>query len=285
MTAYPSAETDRGTLVLADARLGAAQLDGESVDLAFFGPPYNSASLGATGNEEIRSASDYCEWMSALFAELARVLKPDGSVVIELGLSWQPGAKVRAHDGIQFLAQLLSRGDWLLVQDFYHYTPDFREQRADLVVDPRIRLKSSVTTLWWLSRSPDVTADYRDVADYGNSLTGIGSNLVTVHESSMDYEFVESSEGASHRDRMPLNAARFFIQLLTTTDQVVLDPFAGFGTTPVACELLGRRWRGFEHDEARFEEAARRLDAFGARYLSGRREAQGDRPDGGVGAS
>lgn len=259
MTAHPTFETDRGTLTLRDARAGVSELERDSVQLAFFGPPYNSASLRSTGNDDMRTADDYCKWMSTLFEELGRVLKPDGSVVMELGLSWLPAQKVRAPDGLQFLAQLLSRGDWLLVQDLYHYTPAFREQREDLVVDPRIRLKSEVTTLWWLSRTPDVAADYREVADYGNSLTGVGSNLLTVHESPADYELVESSDAASHRDRMPLNLARFFITLLTRPDQVVLDPFAGFGTTPVAAELLGRQWRGFEHDEGRFQEAARRL--------------------------
>jgi DNA modification methylase len=42
----------------------------------------------------------------------------------------------------------------------------------------------------------------------------------------------------------------FFIRLMTVPGQVVLDPFAGTGTTAVAAERLGRQWLLTELDPA-----------------------------------
>ena len=51
-----------------------------------------------------------------------------------------------------------------------------------------------------------------------------------------------------HPARFPIALPRFFIQLMTTPGQIVLDPFAGTCTTAVAAEHLGRRWLMAESD-------------------------------------
>ena len=45
---------------------------------------------------------------------------------------------------------------------------------------------------------------------------------------------------------MPVALADFFIRMLTTSGQYVLDPFAGSNTTGAAAERLGRRWIALE---------------------------------------
>ena len=49
-----------------------------------------------------------------------------------------------------------------------------------------------------------------------------------------------------HPARMPAGLAGFFIKLLTTPGDLVLDPFAGSNTTGYAAEILGRKWVGIE---------------------------------------
>jgi DNA methylase len=76
--------------------------------------------------------------------------------------------------------------------------------------------------------------------------------------------------------RFPEQLVGVFVDRLTVPGDVVLDPFAGFGTTPVVAESLGREGWGVELDGARaafarsrvqtperiFEGDARALDAL-----------------------
>lgn len=52
-----------------------------------------------------------------------------------------------------------------------------------------------------------------------------------------------------HPARMPGRLAEFFVQFLTESDDLVLDPFAGSNTTGAIAEGLGRPWIAIEQDE------------------------------------
>ncbi len=52
----------------------------------------------------------------------------------------------------------------------------------------------------------------------------------------------------THPARMSMGVANFFIQFLTSTGDLVMDPFAGSGTTLFAADLLRRNWLGCEID-------------------------------------
>jgi len=43
--------------------------------------------------------------------------------------------------------------------------------------------------------------------------------------------------------------------MFTRQGDLVLDPFAGYGSIPLVCELFGRRWIGIEIDPVKFEVA------------------------------
>jgi site-specific DNA-methyltransferase (adenine-specific) len=52
------------------------------------------------------------------------------------------------------------------------------------------------------------------------------------------------------------------IKILSYKNDVILDPFAGSGTTLVAAEILGRRWLGIELSPNYGEVAKKRVKAF-----------------------
>lgn len=64
-----------------------------------------------------------------------------------------------------------------------------------------------------------------------------------------------------HEAQKPVSVMEYLIRLTTIENQVVLDPFAGSGTTAVACKNLNRRFVCFEIDSAHQKTAERRVAA------------------------
>lgn len=63
-----------------------------------------------------------------------------------------------------------------------------------------------------------------------------------------------------HPARMPVGLAAFFIELLTDTDDIVFDPFAGSNSTGYAAEILGRKWISMEIKEDYARQAEIRFE-------------------------
>jgi adenine specific DNA methylase Mod len=83
----------------------------------------------------------------------------------------------------------------------------------------------------------------------------------TRHDNSiMVNDVMSGGEEKSHHDWQQSQAeAQYWIDKLTTKGQIVCDPFLGGGTTAAAAKLLGRKWVGFEIDEATARIAAGRV--------------------------
>jgi site-specific DNA-methyltransferase (adenine-specific) len=47
------------------------------------------------------------------------------------------------------------------------------------------------------------------------------------------------------------------LDMFSKAGDAVLDPFAGFGSVPLVCEMFSRRWVGFEIDPKKFDEAVK----------------------------
>jgi site-specific DNA-methyltransferase (adenine-specific) len=74
------------------------------------------------------------------------------------------------------------------------------------------------------------------------------------------YEFNKNGLGAApHPTTKPMPLMRELVNDFTRPGDLVLDPFAGSGSTGVACRMLGRRFVGWERDPTYFEIACRRL--------------------------
>lgn len=74
-------------------------------------------------------------------------------------------------------------------------------------------------------------------------------------------DFGRLTSGREHPTMKPLPLLMELVELFTDPDDLVLDPFAGSGTTGVACLRLGRRFIGIEKDATYHALAVERMTA------------------------
>lgn len=250
------------------------------VDLIFTSPPFPLNRKKKYGNLQ---GDAYVEWLAGFADSFRKVLKPKGSIVIELGNAWEPGKPSMSTLALKALLALLEKGNFTLCQQLIWYNPARLPSPAQWVNIERIRLKDAYTHLWWMSKTDRPHADNRRVlTEYSASMkellakqkynTGkrpsqhnigeksfltnnsgaIPSNVITMantHSNSEYQEYCREHKLQPHPARMPSGLAEFFIKFLTKPDMLVLDPFGGSNTTGAAAEKLGRRWVSIEPNE------------------------------------
>ncbi len=88
-----------------------------------------------------------------------------------------------------------------------------------------------------------------NVIDFGPEDPKLPRSLLKFTGTSWDTnyrQYCEKKKAPIHPARMQMDLAAFFIQFLTDSGDLVLDPFAGSNTTGAAAEELGRRWISVE---------------------------------------
>jgi site-specific DNA-methyltransferase (cytosine-N4-specific) len=282
----PAYTTRCGRAYHGDALKLLPQLPAESVSLVITSPPFPLRRQKAYGNVP---ADEYLEWFWPFAEEIHRVLRPDGSFVLELGGAWNPGSGTRSlfqYELILRLAKLFH-----LAQEFYWYNPSKLPTPAEWVTIRRTRVKDAVTMLWWLSKSEEPQADNRRVLKpYSRSMKrllrdgydmamrpsqheigphfrrdnggAIPPNILTVPNTRSSDEYIRRCRAAGapiHPARFLPDIPDFFIRFLTEPRQLVLDPFAGSNVTGQVAEALGRSWLAIEIDGAYVESSLLRF--------------------------
>ncbi|MEX2561298.1 MAG: DNA methyltransferase, partial [Pirellulales bacterium] len=86
-------QTDLGKAYCADSLELLPTLPDASVDLVVTSPPYALHFKKEYGNAEQKQ---YVQWFLPFAEQVRRLLKPDGSFVLNLGGAWEPGAPIRS---------------------------------------------------------------------------------------------------------------------------------------------------------------------------------------------
>ncbi len=253
-------------------------IQNESVDLIVTSPPFGLVRKKEYGNAD---ADEYLEWFRPFAEQFARVLKQQGSLVIDIGGAWNPGLPSKSLYQYELLITLCKEFDFHLAQEFFWWNPSKLPTPAEWVTIRRIRVKDAVNNIFWLSRSPWPKASNRRVlTPYSKSMRGlletgyrakkrpsghdisdafatdngaaIPPNLIAVAntESNSKYlRYCEENDLPIHPARFPTVIPEYFVRFLTDPGDLVFDPFAGSCATGEVAERLGRRWICGEIDE------------------------------------
>ena len=156
----PFYETPSGAAYLGDSRELLKGIPDASVNLVFTSPPYALHFKKAYGNV---SKCDYVDWFLTFAREIHRVLTDDGSFVLNIGGSWNPGEPTRSLYHFKLMIALVEDLGFYLAQECYWYNPAKMPVPAEWVTVRRVRVKDSVEHVWWLSKTPFPKADNRKV--------------------------------------------------------------------------------------------------------------------------
>ncbi len=217
-----------------------ADLPPASVDLVFADPPYNlqlQQELRRPNNTVVEGVDDawdqfsdfgeYDRFTRAWLAACQRVLKPNGTL-------WVIGSY---HNIFRVGGALQDLGFWILnsvVWEKTNPTPHFRG----------VRLCNAHEELIWAARSQKeskgYTFNYQDLkADNG------GKQMRSVWRFPIctGKERLKGGDGRKlHSTQKPLDLVDRIIRGCSSTGDLVLDPFAGTGTTAEAALRSGRRF-------------------------------------------
>ena len=285
----PYYQTDLGTAYRATSLRLLKRIPDNSIDLIFTSPPFALTRKKEYGNV---SASNYVNWFKPFSKEFKRVLKKEGSLVIDIGSAWNPGTPTKSLYQYKLLIALVNQ-KFHFCQDFFWYNPAKLPSPAEWVNVRRIRVKDSVNYVWRLSKTDFPKADNRKVLkEYSKSMMdllengykaklrpsghdisekfskdnsgAIPPNLLQIANTESNSYYLRrcKEEGIKpHPARFPPQFAEFFIKLLTDEGDVILDPFAGSNVTGYVAESLNRLWISIEKIEEyvrgsrfRFEE-------------------------------
>lgn len=247
------------------------------VQLIFTSPPFPLNRKKKYGNKQ---GDEYVKWLAELATVFHEFLKEDGSIVMELGNSWEPSKPVMSTLALKALLAFLEKGKFYLCQQFVVYNPARLPSPAQWVNVERIRVKDSFTHVWWMSPNIRPKANNRNVLNgYSKAMqrllatrkynaglrpsehnigTGsffadnggaIPSNVLTMANTSSSDPYLNHCRDNGlqpHPARMPAALPEFFINFLTDKNDLVLDPFGGSNTTGAAAERLKRRWLSVE---------------------------------------
>lgn len=273
----PLYKTDLGKAYCADSLDFLPTIPDASVDLVFTSPPYALHFKKEYGNADQK---EYVRWFMPFAEHFARILKPEGSFVLNVGGAWKPGAPVRSLYHFRLLLALCDELGFNLCQEFFWYNPAKMPAPAEWVNVRRVRVKDSVEYIYWLSKSKFPKADNGRVlqeyskdmqrlikrgirntkrpsghnikptfaADKGGS---IPPNMIECGNNESNSRYIKESKAQGrkvHPARFPAELPRFFIEFLTEPGDLVIDPFAGSNTTGAVAEKLGRRWIAVEKD-------------------------------------
>jgi len=147
----PLYRTPLGAAFVGDSHELLSHLPTGSVNLVLTSPPYALHFKKEYGNADKR---DYVRWFIPFATEIFRVLKDDGSFVLNIGGSYNKGTPTRSLYHFHLLIALVEEIGFKLAQECFWHNPAKMPMPAEWVTVRRIRIKDSVEYVWWLSKTP-----------------------------------------------------------------------------------------------------------------------------------
>ena len=275
----PSPPTDPGAALAAllaegvtwgDASDWLPALPNASIDLFFTSPPYADARAYSRIHPD-----RYVEWFLPFAAAMLEAAKPTGSFVLNIKNKTSRGQR---HTYVYELVIALKQQGWRWIEtyiwhkpnampgrfgprtkDAFEYVYHFAKENPYFDLDSiRVPYKTPESEIE--RRRLDTNGRRNTEAGYGRDRAQTYAkggadpgNVVSIPQT------YNQHYGVNHIAAMPEGLAEWFVSAMCPAGGVVVDPFAGSGTTAVVAHRLDRQAGGLELQEEYAVDAQRRV--------------------------
>ena len=225
------------------------------VDLIVTSPPYADARQR---HYDSVAPHDYPDWFMSFHEVFWQALKPTGSLVLNMKDKIVNG--VRQHYVWKTIQKLIDLG-WYCIDDYiwhkktsmpgywptrlrdaWEYVFHLAKVKTPYINQEAVKVPIALSTQQRLMRFENLKSHFvrsstgsgfqRDLANWSNKKKVLPTNVLHLSP---------ENRNQGHPAVFPVALPQFFIQLLSKPNDLIVDPFAGSGTTGLAALALHRR--------------------------------------------
>lgn len=259
--------------LIGDCKEVLKKIEDNAFDLIITSPPYADSREDTYGGI---SPDEYVAWFLARSKEFLRVLKPTGTFILNIKEKVVDGER---HNYVIDLIKALKEQGWVWTEEFIWHKKNthpgkwsnrFRdswERCLQFNKTKKFNMYQDEVMIpvgdWAKNRLKNLSKNDKNrmVSNVGS---GFGKNVSKwvgrdkVYPTNVLYLATECSN-KNHSAVFPSALPEWFIRLFTKRGDLVLDPFAGSGTTAVVSKKLNRDYLMIDTVENYKKEAERRI--------------------------
>ena len=248
------------------------------IDLIVTSPPYN-VGIDYESHNDRMNMEDYLIFTKEWLTESFRVLKDDGRIAVnipyEVNVQDRGGRVLFMSEfwgvmksvGFQFYglvdldensphrSKTTAWGSWMSPSSPYIYNP----KECVVLAYKKDRIKKVKGKPQWRSEIVDVEQEDGTIKTKAVYQEEDKKEFMSLVYGQWEY-FADTKQQTKATFSMDIPSKA--IKILTYKNDIILDPFAGSGTSLVAAETLGRRWIGVELSENYSKVAKERVQHF-----------------------
>jgi site-specific DNA-methyltransferase (adenine-specific) len=244
----------------------------KSIDMVFTSPPYADRRKNCYSGV---AEDKYVEWFKPFAIEIKRILKPTGSFFLNIKPHTNKGERsLYVFDLVLMLKRFIG----------FRYSDEFCWTKLGVPGHFKGRFKNAFEPIYHFTLHSNYTHNPYDVATKakeislkrykrkvcgesknGSGFAGMRKEIINDLALPSNHLHIPQKSNQHttqkiHPAVFPVDLPEFFIKAFTNESDVVLDLFAGSGTTGIACLNTNRNFILMEKEEKYYEIIKKRID-------------------------